>query len=65
MDIYGREGVNAGKHFTAIYKMESDQLTICSTTSQAIATLLILKQNQSRHCFNRYLKRKNKISPSQ
>ena len=29
MDIYGREGVNAGKHFTAIYKLENDQLTIC------------------------------------
>lgn len=29
MDIYGREGVNKGKHFTAIYKLEQDQLTIC------------------------------------
>ncbi|HTQ28838.1 MAG TPA: TIGR03067 domain-containing protein [Puia sp.] len=29
MDIYGREGVNAGKHFTAIYKLENGQLTIC------------------------------------
>ena len=29
MDIYGREGVNAGKHFTAIYKFENGQLTIC------------------------------------
>lgn len=29
MDIYGREGVNAGKHFTAIYTHEADQLTIC------------------------------------
>lgn len=36
MDIYGKEGVNAGKHITAIYKFaptESDnkdeQLTIC------------------------------------
>jgi uncharacterized protein (TIGR03067 family) len=29
MDIYGREGVNAGKHFTAIYKYEGEQLTIC------------------------------------
>jgi uncharacterized protein (TIGR03067 family) len=29
MDIYGREGVNAGKHFTAIYKFENEQLTIC------------------------------------
>ena len=29
MDIYGKEGVNAGKHFTAIYKMENEQLTIC------------------------------------
>jgi len=29
MDIYGREGVNAGKHFTAIYKLEGGQLTIC------------------------------------
>lgn len=29
MDIYGKEGVNSGKHFTAIYKFENDQLTIC------------------------------------
>lgn len=29
MDIYGREGVNAGKHFTAIYKLEGGLLTIC------------------------------------
>jgi uncharacterized protein (TIGR03067 family) len=29
MDIYGKEGVNAGKHFTAIYKLDSGQLTIC------------------------------------
>ncbi len=29
MDIYGREGVNAGKHFTAIYKVENGNLTIC------------------------------------
>jgi uncharacterized protein (TIGR03067 family) len=29
MDIYGKEGVNAGKHFTAIYKYEKKQLTVC------------------------------------
>lgn len=29
MDIYGKEGVNAGKHFTAIYKFENEQLIIC------------------------------------
>lgn len=29
MDIYGKEGVNKGKHFTAIYKLDNDQLTIC------------------------------------
>lgn len=29
MDIYGKEGVNNGKHFTAIYKLENGQLTIC------------------------------------
>lgn len=29
MDIYGKDGVNAGKHFTAIYKYEKGQLTIC------------------------------------
>ena len=29
MDIYGREGVNKGKHFTCIYKLEGDKLTIC------------------------------------
>ena len=29
MDIYGKEGVNKGKHFTAIYKFENEQLIIC------------------------------------
>jgi uncharacterized protein (TIGR03067 family) len=29
MDIYGKEGINAGKHFTALYKLENGQLTIC------------------------------------
>jgi len=29
MDIYGKDGVNAGKHFTAIYKLENDLLMIC------------------------------------
>jgi len=29
IDIYGKEGVNAGKHFTAIYKFENDQLIVC------------------------------------
>ena len=33
MDIYGREGVNTGKHFTAIYKFENEQLTICYNLS--------------------------------
>lgn len=28
MDIYGKEGVNQGKHFPALYKMENNQLTI-------------------------------------
>jgi uncharacterized protein (TIGR03067 family) len=29
MDIYGKEGVNNGKHLTGIYKLESGQLKIC------------------------------------
>lgn len=29
IDIYGTEGVNTGKHFTAIYKLENGQLTVC------------------------------------
>ena len=29
MDIYGKEGVNTGKHFTAIYRYENGQLSIC------------------------------------
>ena len=29
MDIYGKEGVNAGRHFTALYKYENGELTIC------------------------------------
>jgi uncharacterized protein (TIGR03067 family) len=29
MDIFGKEGVNEGKHFTAIYKYENNELSIC------------------------------------
>jgi uncharacterized protein (TIGR03067 family) len=29
MDIYGKEGVNAGRHITAIYKFENGDLSIC------------------------------------
>lgn len=29
IDILSKEGVNAGKHFTAIYKLENGELTIC------------------------------------
>ncbi|HEY8927562.1 MAG TPA: TIGR03067 domain-containing protein [Mucilaginibacter sp.] len=29
MDIYGRDGVNKGRHFTAIYKLENGELWIC------------------------------------
>jgi uncharacterized protein (TIGR03067 family) len=33
MDIYGKEGVNAGKHFMAIYKYENEQLAVCYNLS--------------------------------
>jgi uncharacterized protein (TIGR03067 family) len=33
MDIYGKEGVNTGKHFTAIFKLEKEELTICYNLS--------------------------------
>ena len=33
MDLYGKDGVNAGKHFTAIYQYEDGQLTICYNLS--------------------------------
>jgi uncharacterized protein (TIGR03067 family) len=29
MDIFGKDGPNAGKHYPAIYKLENNQLTIC------------------------------------
>ncbi len=29
MDIYSQEGANEGKHFTAIWKYENEELTIC------------------------------------
>jgi uncharacterized protein (TIGR03067 family) len=28
MDIYGKEGVNSGRHFTVIYKLKNEQLII-------------------------------------
>lgn len=29
MDIFGKEGINNGKHYRAIYKLENEQLSIC------------------------------------
>ncbi|MGB4845839.1 MAG: hypothetical protein WBP16_15345 [Ferruginibacter sp.] len=29
LDIYGKEGVNTGRHFATIYKYENELLTIC------------------------------------
>ena len=29
MDIYGKEGVNKGRHFMCIYKIENNQLFVC------------------------------------
>ncbi len=29
MDIYCKEGINEGKHFRALYKLENEELTIC------------------------------------
>ena len=34
LDIYGRDGVNKGKHFTGIYKFENEQLIICYNLSR-------------------------------
>jgi uncharacterized protein (TIGR03067 family) len=33
MDIYGKDGVNSGKHFTATYKFENELLLICYNLS--------------------------------
>ncbi len=33
MDIYRKEGVNNGKHFKAIYKLDNQELTICYNSS--------------------------------
>lgn len=33
MDIYGKEGVNKGKHIMALFKFENEQLTICYNLS--------------------------------
>jgi len=33
MDIYGKVGVNSGKHFMANYKLENGHLTICYNLS--------------------------------
>ena len=29
MDLYGKQGVNTGKHFMCIYKLENNQLSVC------------------------------------
>jgi uncharacterized protein (TIGR03067 family) len=33
MDLYGKDGVNKGRHFTCIYKLENGELTICYNLS--------------------------------
>jgi uncharacterized protein (TIGR03067 family) len=60
MDIYGSDGVNAGKHFTAIYKYEDGLLTVCynlagdsypdsfSTTGNPLLFLSVFKRDAVR-----------------
>jgi len=58
MDIYGHKGPNEGKHITAIYKLENEQLIICynlagdsypadfETKSKAMHFLSVYKKSQ-------------------
>ena len=58
MDIYGKDGVNTGKHYTAIYKYENGELTICynlagnsypeafATKGQPLFLLCVFKKQQ-------------------
>ena len=46
MDIYGKEGVNNGRHFSAIYKFENDQLIICyNLTGDSYPETFVTKGN--------------------
>ncbi|MBK9570719.1 MAG: hypothetical protein IPO53_12955 [Chitinophagaceae bacterium] len=59
MDIYGKEGVNSGKHFTAIYKFENKQLTICyNLMGNGYRNLMKPKANP--YIFFLYLRRTDK-----
>ncbi len=47
LDIYGREGPNAGKHFTAIYKFENELLTVCyNLTGKSYPTVFETRSSQ-------------------
>jgi hypothetical protein len=58
MDIYGKQGVNAGKRFTAIYKLETDQLSICYNL-KGDSNLNHLIPEASRPFFFQYFKKTN------
>jgi uncharacterized protein (TIGR03067 family) len=58
MDIYGRDGVNAGKHFTAIYKYENELLTICYNLAGDSYPVDFVTQNEPTH-FMSVFKKKN------
>jgi uncharacterized protein (TIGR03067 family) len=36
LDIYGRDGVNKGKHFTAIYQLKDGELSICYNLADSV-----------------------------
>ena len=58
LDIYGKEGVNKNKHFTAIFKMENGRLMVCynlagtsyprgfDTTGQPLFFLSVFKKEE-------------------
>ena len=47
LDIYGKEGVNIGKHFTGLFELNKDKLTVCYNLKGDYYPTNFITQNKS------------------
>ena len=47
LDIYGKEGINIGKHFTGLFELNKDKLTVCYNLKGDYYPTDFITQNKS------------------
>lgn len=56
LDIYGTDGANKGRHYTAIYKIENNQLTICYNLAGGVYPKEFKTEGSKQYFLSRFMR---------